>query len=180
MTKINILVLLFIGFTTYALTLHLGQGSGFLLSTGPAYEEKNTDRSVFFFEFTDIHGVKHSIKDFKDKTIILNFWASWCAPCVKEFPLLLKAAHQNPDDVVLIALSSDLDAEAIHKFIAKMQRYDFDAPNILIALDENQEITGNIFGIRMLPETILIGPEQTMRHKFIGADWAYDDLDQWL
>lgn len=172
--KTNLIILAIIAAATYALTLYLGQGTNLL----PASATKDTNQSVSYFEFTDINGRAHEITDFKGKKVILNFWASWCAPCIKEFPILLDAAHDNPD-TVLIALSSDLNEEAITKFMAKTA-FKFDAPNILIALDTDQAITSGIFNTFKLPETLIIDEDQTIRHKFIGANWSAQDLQNWL
>lgn len=180
--KTNIAILIIIALATYGLTLYFGQTE---IKTVPI-KTKTTpllNEQIPSFSFTTLDGKTHAIENFKDKIIILNFWASWCAPCVKEFPLLLNAAHENKNDLVLIALSSDIDENAIHNFIKKMKtKHDlkFNADNIFIAFDENQAITADIFGTFKLPETILIAPNQTMRHKFIGANWTKKDLQDWL
>ncbi|MGB0720031.1 MAG: TlpA family protein disulfide reductase [Bdellovibrionales bacterium] len=145
----------------------------------PSAQAIQTDQPVPDFSWVDINGKNGHINDFKGKTIILNFWASWCAPCIKEFPALIKAAQDNKDNVVLLALSSDIDDAAIKKFIAK-QDINTKTTNIVIARDGDQNVTGGMFQTFKLPETILIAPDQTMRHKFIGADWAPEDLQQWI
>ena len=50
-------------------------------------------------------------------------------------------------------------------------------PNILIALDENQDITAKKFSTFKLPETLIIDQNQNLRHKLIGADWQLEDLN---
>ena len=186
--KLNIAIIIAIAAITYGLTLHFGdtkppanqQGIQTVKTVPTGEHLKNTNQSVSFFQFTDIKGKTHSINDFKGKKIILNFWASWCAPCIKEFPMLLAAAKNAPEEIILIALSSDLNEEAITNFINKMgteNGMNFDAPNILIALDENQQITAGLFQTFKLPETILIDRNQIMRHKFIGANWTLEDLE---
>jgi len=181
--KTNIIIIALIAALAYGLTLYFGQTHppSTAVKTVPTGEHlKSTDQLVSTFQFTDIKGKTHSITDFKGKKIILNFWASWCTPCIKEFPMLLAAAENAPEEVILIALSSDLNEDAITNFITKMESQkgmNFDAPNILIALDENQAITSGIFQTFKLPETILIDRNQIMRHKFIGANWTLEDLE---
>ena len=182
--KTNIAILLIVGFLTYALTLYLSENN-----MRPAINEVPDSSSIKKemkgdkipdFTLTDINGKTHTASNYKGEIIILNFWASWCAPCIKEFPNLLAATEQHKDDVILIALSSDLDEAAIHKFIAKMKasrNLDFEAPNILIALDENQAITAQKFSTFKLPETLIIDRNLNLRHKLIGADWALEDLN---
>jgi len=73
-------------------------------------------KSVPNFTFKTIDGNTHSLHDFSGQTILIHFWASWCAPCVVEFPDLIKMA-ENRNDVMIIALSSDRTAKAIDRFI---------------------------------------------------------------
>lgn len=184
--KTNIAIILIVGILTYALTLYLSENNiqkNVIQAPdeGSIHKDITDDQKIPDFTFKDINGTTHSASDFKDKIIILNFWASWCAPCIKEFPNLLKATETFKDDVVLIALSSDLDQGAITKFMKKMQsqqNLNFDADNILIALDENQAITAGKFQTFKLPETILIDQNQNIRHKLIGADWNLEDLEE--
>jgi thiol-disulfide isomerase/thioredoxin len=177
--KTNIAILLIVGTLTYFLTLHLSGNSAPTINQVPNKETTSqtigNEQTIPEFTFTDINGKTHNIGDHKGKTIILNFWASWCAPCIKEFPNLLKATQSNKDNVILIALSSDLDEAAIHKFISKIS-LDFTAPNILIALDKDQAITAKTFNTFKLPETLIIDQNQNLRHKLIGADWEYENL----
>ena len=182
--KTNIAILLIVGILTYALTLHLSDNNirpiANKVPDKSAIQKEMTGDEVPDFTFTDINDKTHTASDYKDKIIILNFWASWCAPCIKEFPNLLAAADQHKDDIILIALSSDLEESAIDKFIAKMkasQNLSFDAANIHIALDENQEITAKKFSTFKLPETLIIDQNFNLRHKLIGADWQLEDLN---
>lgn len=126
------------------------------------------------FSFETLDEAQHNIRDYKDKIVLLNFWATWCAPCIKEFPHLLQIAADYPDDVILIALSSDIDKAAIDKFAQKFE-LDIDAQNVLVALDEDN-ITQSTFQTFKLPETILIDKNQNMRKKLIGADWEPEYL----
>ena len=184
--KTNIAILLIISILTYALTLYLSENSisprvKDVPDKSSIQKDVQDEQQIPQFEFTDLNGGNHKSGDFKDKIIILNFWASWCAPCIKEFPNLLKINDEYKDSTILIALSSDLDQNAITKFINKMeasQNVNFEAPNIFIAHDEDQKITAKLFNTFKLPETIIIDQNQNIRHKLIGADWDENDLRQ--
>lgn len=184
--KTNIAILLIVGILTYALTLYLSENNiarnvNEVPDKTAIQKDINNAQTIPDFTFTDINGTSHKSSNFKEKIIILNFWASWCTPCIKEFPNLLTIANTYKNDAVLIALSSDLNKKAITKFINKMastQDLDFNAPNIFIALDEDQEITSKKFNTFKLPETIIIDKNQAIRHKFIGADWNIEDLEK--
>lgn len=131
------------------------------------------------FSFTALDGAQIHTNDLKGKILIVNFWATWCPPCVKEFPLLLETAKAYDRDVVLIALSSDFKDDALMRFVGKMRAEYPDAmrgDNVLIAKDENQAITNGIFNTFKLPETVITDQNHNMVNKFIGADWDMDDM----
>lgn len=172
--RLNIIIAACIGLLTYGLTLYMdGRSPGVTQAPINATTPQSGDTAPDF-TFTDINNKTHSLRDFEGKTVILNFWASWCPPCIKEFPLLLKAAEQNKDSVILIALSSDHDPEAMTRFTDKLALENAD--NVFIALDEETKITGGLFQTFRLPETIIIDPEQKLQHKLVGANWGYEEL----
>lgn len=135
------------------------------------------------FNFETMDGVQGTIVDLRGKVVVLNFWASWCAPCVKEFPLLLDVALAHKKDVVLLALSSDHDEKAMNRFLDKMRSAypeAMAAKNVKIAVDKKSVVTQNIFQTFRLPETIIIDRDGVMREKLIGANWSVDDLNRVL
>ena len=172
---INFAVLVFIGCAAYLGTLYLDRQIP-NIKTAPESVLKQTEnnQSVPNFSFTGTDGKTLSIKDFQGKFIILNFWASWCTPCIKELPLFLKAAGENPENLIFIGLSSDLDKEKMMHFLKK-QNFDISQKNIFFALD-SENITQSLFQTFRLPETILIDKNQIMRTKIISADWTYEEL----
>lgn len=119
------------------------------------------------FSFTALDGKTHKAKDFRGKIVIVNFWATWCPPCVVEFPALLKIAADNKDNVVLIALSSDTKEDDIKKFLQQQKE---PADNVFIAHDR-EDVTLKIFGVTQLPETVITDRELNIREKLIGAEW---------
>lgn len=125
------------------------------------------------FTFTDINGKTHALNDFKGKIVLINFWASWCAPCVKEFPHLIDAAKKNKDNLVLIALSADTSEDAIKKFIRTRS---INAPNIFVALDKD-DIAGKKFQTFQLPETYILDQNHKISGKLVGAAWTPAELD---
>ena len=131
------------------------------------------------FTFKTLDGTERAIQDFKGKIVVLNFWASWCAPCVKEFPLFLEMASEYKDNLVFIGLSSDHDLTAMNRFLDKMRKAHHDAmaaDNVLIAVDEDAAVTQDVFQTFRLPETIIIDQNGLMREKLVGASWNYADI----
>lgn len=125
------------------------------------------------FAFTTLDGQSHSLSEYRGKIVLLNFWASWCVPCVAEFPQFIKLANAFPEDVVVLALSVDTDRAAMERFLASLPALKT-TPNMLVAVDEGKQISQDLFQTFRYPETVLIGPDQTMRRKYLGIelDWS--------
>ncbi len=185
-TKFNILMLIGLIFLTAAIAYFLTQNDTYYrkINEAPQSNAMREDlgedtQSIPAFTFTGLDGQTYQSSDFAGKIIVLNFWASWCAPCVKEFPDLLAAADANKDNVIFIAISLDTSSEAIEKFKNKMEKLhglDFSGENIYIALDNAQNPIAEQFQSYKLPETYIIDQNQNIRHKLIGANWQREDL----
>ncbi len=172
--KTNIILVIIIAALAYLGTLYFETSTPRGLTIAPVSPiEDTTAQTAPDFTFKDANGKTHKLSDFKGKTILLNFWASWCPPCIKELPLLSQAAAE--EDVILIALSSDIDEKSMKAFLKK-NKIDSQTKNIYFAWDKNGTVTQNTFQTFRLPETILIDDSLAMRSKIIGADWNYQDL----
>ncbi len=91
----------------------------------------------------------------EDGIIILNFWASWCPPCVKEFPLLVSKVTANPGKVSLVAISIDQSRGDMERFLQQFpQIQQQDA--IKIVWDPKSLIAEDKFNVIFLPETFII------------------------
>jgi thiol-disulfide isomerase/thioredoxin len=119
------------------------------------------------FSFTDIDGKTHKLSDYRGKTIVLNFWATWCAPCVVELPQMLKLAEKTFGKAVFIFLSLDESEADIEKFFKKYA-LKYEQGNILIGIDKDKKISQSLFQTYKLPETFLIDPKGRVREKIIG------------
>lgn len=132
------------------------------------------------FSFTPLgKDSNHTLADFKGKTVLINFWASWCEPCIHEYPMLVELAAKHPDTLVLIMLSSDKTAKDAHRFSQNIStKLGMDSsdntlfanlPNVYVAWDEGKTITRETFGTTRYPESILIGPDGQITQKIIGV-----------
>lgn len=74
---------------------------------------------VFGRTFDDLHGAGQPLSAYVGRPVVLNFWASWCAPCVREMPLLESLHHQHPD-LALVGLAIDTRANVL-RFLDKVQ-----------------------------------------------------------
>lgn len=71
------------------------------------------------FPFVDAQGKKHTLADFRGKPVLLNLWATWCAPCVKEMPTLDALAAREGDRLQVLTISQDFDAAKVAPFFAE-------------------------------------------------------------
>lgn len=122
------------------------------------------------FQFND-----DTLYNYKGQTVIIHFWASWCAPCVVEFPELIALANAR-NNVTILAFSSDRDQKMIDQFIIRNQ---FILPdNFKIIHDKNQDITEDKFSVFALPESFILKPNMTLDDHIIGAyiGWGHLNL----
>ncbi len=133
------------------------------------------------FEFTDIKGRKNNLSDFKGKIVILHFWATWCPPCVKEFPKLAAMEDNFEDDVVVLALSSDKSEEIIKTFVTESSPASEDLPGFYTIWDKSRAITHDLYQTFSYPETIIIDRKGGMVRKIAGdADWTSPEMTSYL
>jgi len=115
-----------------------------------------------------------SLDRYRGKTVVLNFWASWCPPCLEEFPSLMQLPEQVPN-VVVLAVSFDTDADAYRQYVA-----DNHLRNMVLTLDLSQK-SNLAFGTTRPPETYIIDAQGRIRRKFIGAqDWTSPEIENYL
>lgn len=115
-----------------------------------------------------------SLDQYRGKIVVLNFWASWCPPCLEEFPSLEQLQQQIPN-VVVLAVSFDTDADAYHQYLT-----DNRLTNMTVVLDTSQK-SNLAFGTTRPPETYIIDKKGIIRRKFIGAqDWNTPEIKSYL
>ncbi len=134
----------------------------------------STKNKVPDFVFQTLGGESQNLYDFEGKIIILNFWATWCPPCVAEFPQLIELAKNNPNDVILLAISVDENKDNITRFFNRYQ-LDISSKNIIISHDAGKKISQDLFQTSVYPETFIISRDLTIEQKINGAiDWTTD------
>lgn len=105
----------------------------------------------------------------KGKIVLVNFWASWCNPCVQEFPSLLKLLDKYKNDLVLVAISADENKDEATRFIKTLG---VKGDNINLLWDPERKI-GELYGVQRIPETYLIGRDGKLVRKIVGVeDWT--------
>lgn len=76
------------------------------------------------FELTDTAGKPHRLADYKGRWVVVNFWATWCVPCIQEIPEIA-AFHRDHRDVVVIGVAIDAEDAAKTRAFAKKVGHDF-------------------------------------------------------
>lgn len=113
------------------------------------------------------------LASYRGKVVLLNFWATWCPPCVLEMPSLLQLHHDMPNLVVL-AVSVDEDPQMYRQFVAT-RHID------LITVDDPAEKAASLYHSDMWPETYVIDRKGIIRSKFVGAqDWTSPEIRAYL
>lgn len=117
------------------------------------------------FSLTADNGQTVSLPNFKGKLLILNFWASWCQPCIQETPSLSQLAQQFAGKgVVVLGVSVDKDQRAYSAFLQRFH------PAFLTVRDSKVH---EDFGTFMYPETYIIGADGKVLKKIAeAADWS--------
>lgn len=118
---------------------------------------------------------KVTLSEFRGKVVVLNFWATWCPPCVEEMPSLLDMQRKMKDKgVTVLAVSIDDDAGAYHKFL-------IDHKVDLLTVRDDRHASNTLYGTFKFPESYIIDRNGVMRRKFIGAvDWTQPEVVEFL
>ena len=105
------------------------------------------------FKLKDLNGKDVSLSDFKGKKILLNFWASWCGPCISEMPDIEKLYNETKgSDLVILTVNLGEDKSTVKSF-TDINKYSF---TVLLDLDE---IVGRQYSIANIPTTFFIDKE---------------------
>ena len=115
--------------------------------------------------FTLLDGRALKLRSLAGHTVLLHFWASWCVPCRQEFSNLLAHMAKAGDNIILLAVSGDANADNAKRFLAS---YTFDSNKVIIAHDPKHLLIEGTFQTFKYPETIIISPDFTLRRKVVG------------
>jgi len=107
-----------------------------------------------------------SLRDYRGQVVLVNFWATWCPPCVEETPGLEKFAEEvRKQGVTVLSVSVDTDVAALQHFVTDHHL------SFLIARDPNRAVASR-YGTAQFPETYILDREGRVAEKIIGpADW---------
>ena len=172
---------------------------GFAWAIFPAVEAQNAspcrplrpeDRSgpAPAFHVQDLQGNAVSLESFEGKFVVLNFWATWCEPCISEWPQVHRLAERlaGDEDIVVVALSIDNERDAILPFLERMAMAKNVAPDgaepqyelttdVMVLWDPKQEVH-KTFGTEKIPDTYFLDEAGQLVHAFINVrSWGSPD-----
>ena len=113
------------------------------------------------------------LADYRGKVVLLNFWATWCAPCIQEMPSM-EALHQDMPQLAMLAVSVDEDAEEYSSFVQRRHVS-------LTTVRDPSESAARLYHSEAWPETYVIDRQGVIRRKFIGAqEWESPEIMNYL
>ncbi len=139
----------------------------------PASSEK---KIISDFSYTDIHDKAGSLYQFKDRVIVVHFWATWCLPCIDELPELIDKAADQPD-AQFILISADREKSHITRFLKPYEKKL--SKNITVIHDPMLKIITGHFKVTQFPESIILNKDYMVQDHLVGVvPWDNIDLDQ--
>jgi cytochrome c biogenesis protein CcmG/thiol:disulfide interchange protein DsbE len=114
-----------------------------------------------------------SLSQFRGQVVVLNFWATWCPPCMQELPSLMSMQERTRGrGVIVLGVSIDVDGDAYHRFLRERN------VNFLTVRDPEQKVAA-LYGTSGWPESYVIDRQGAMRRKFIGpVNWDSPEVLQ--
>jgi cytochrome c biogenesis protein CcmG, thiol:disulfide interchange protein DsbE len=128
----------------------------------PDFTVHDSDRSV-------------TLSQLRGQVVVLNFWATWCPPCIEEMPSLVEMQQRmKAKGVTVLAVSVDADGNSYRRFLRDHN------VNLLSVRDADQK-SNELYGTFKFPETYIIDRKGVVRRKFIGAvDWTEPEVIDFL
>ncbi len=121
---------------------------------------------------TDLDGKSISKEDLAGRVVLVEFWATWCPPCVEEIPALSRFwnEYRSRDDVALYAISVDKDWKTIDDFMKKN-------PSAIPLFHDPSASTARRFGSTQYPETYIVNRKGRVLFRVQGGvNWSDPDV----
>lgn len=125
---------------------------------------------------TDLKGGTKALSAYRGKLVVLNIWATWCAPCREEMPSLEGLSKSfDPRQAVVVGLSVDNDINLVREFVLQY-RVSFEN-----YIDSDMKIARDTLGVTGFPETLLVSREGKLIRRIVGKrDWQSSETKMLL
>ncbi len=111
-----------------------------------------------------------NLRSLRGQVVLLNFWATWCAPCIEELPSL-EALQQAMPQLRIVAVATDEDADTYQAFLQRR-------PLTYLTVFDAKQSANTMYGTFRFPESYLIDKAGVVRRKFISAqDWTSPEIE---
>jgi thiol-disulfide isomerase/thioredoxin len=116
-------------------------------------------------------GGKVDLKDLRGRVVLVNFWATWCSPCIKEMPSIQQLAKTiGPERFTVVAVNYGESDERVRAFLERLPL------ELTIAMDRDLAAS-RVWGAKALPISFLIDPAGRVRYQVLGdLDWSAKDV----
>ena len=115
------------------------------------------------FSLTDRQGKIWTLSKLKGQVVFINFWATWCPPCLKELPSMQKLYTTLPKDSFKMLAILNKDKTTLADFVANQKGI------TIPILDDAQNVVGSKYFLIGLPETFIVDKQGIIREKVIGG-----------
>ena len=125
-------------------------------------------------DLVDLQGQRWTSERLKGKSVVLNFWATWCPPCKEELPSLQTLHELGAGDPVVLGVN-------VRETPSRVRRYvEATGLGFPVLLDPQAELAKR-FGVTAFPTTLLIAPDGLIRWRVVGeVDWAGAEAGRWI
>lgn len=156
------------------------------LQTGAAWSkesigvaEKKVAAVAQGFQLIDLEGKRHALSEWAGQPLLINYWASWCGPCIKEMPDLdaFSKSQANAGGVRVIGIATD-EADAVRAFL---KRVPVSFPILVETIPEGGRGSATLFGDTggVLPYSVLLNAQGRVVHSKLGS-LSRAELESWV
>lgn len=137
-----------------------------LLGIGLGFDPRTIDSPLIgkeapHFVLEDLEGNRVRLEELKGQPVVLNFWATWCRPCIAEHPVFLSAARRYDGRVAFLGVIYQDETRKIRNFVAQRGIW---GPTLV----DDEAAVAVAYGVYGVPETYIIDAEGKVSHKYTG------------
>jgi thiol-disulfide isomerase/thioredoxin len=139
-------------------------------------QSSNGAAALLAYPFEDLEGRPTRLRDWSARVLLCNFWATWCAPCRDEIPLLLAARRQHANKGVEIA---GIGIDQVGKLKSFAKDFGVDYPILVAGADSGDLLRALGNNAAALPYSVVLDRERRVTYKKLGA-WSKPELEREL